>query len=247
MPASMEPSPLPTQNGFRLRGNQVSRLETFVDAAFAFAVTLLIISVGTLPRSVEELTQALYRIPAFGVSFALLAMFWVAHNRWSRRYGLEDGTTTFLSLCFIFVTLVFVFPLRMIASGALAFFTQGLLPSEMLLSKLSELQDCFLIYGLGFVTLNAMIWLLYRHALKLADRLQLNEIERIETRRDAMVFLMMAAVGVLSILSTFFVRNVSSALLAGLPGFLYFLTGACQFPIHRHFNGLRRAVEQTSK
>ena len=31
-------------DGFRLRGTSVSRLETFVDAAFAFGVTMLVAS-----------------------------------------------------------------------------------------------------------------------------------------------------------------------------------------------------------
>jgi hypothetical protein len=32
---------LPRLGGFRLRGLEMNRLETFIDAAFAFAVTLL--------------------------------------------------------------------------------------------------------------------------------------------------------------------------------------------------------------
>jgi len=41
----MDLSRLPVQLGFRLRGEAVTRLETFVDAAFAFAfaVTLLVV------------------------------------------------------------------------------------------------------------------------------------------------------------------------------------------------------------
>jgi hypothetical protein len=33
---------LPHLNGFRLRGMQMTRLETFIDAAFAFAITMLV-------------------------------------------------------------------------------------------------------------------------------------------------------------------------------------------------------------
>jgi hypothetical protein len=35
---------LPRLNGFRLRGLEMTRLEAFVDAAFAFAVTMLVIA-----------------------------------------------------------------------------------------------------------------------------------------------------------------------------------------------------------
>src|SRR3546814_7073413 len=38
-------------DGFVHRGRQVTRLETFVDAAFAFAVTLLVISIDEIPDS----------------------------------------------------------------------------------------------------------------------------------------------------------------------------------------------------
>jgi len=35
---------LPRLNGFRLRGIAMTRLETFIDAAFAFAITMLVIA-----------------------------------------------------------------------------------------------------------------------------------------------------------------------------------------------------------
>jgi uncharacterized membrane protein len=41
------------------RGRQTTRLETFVDAAFAFALTMLVISVDAIPQSFDELLQAL--------------------------------------------------------------------------------------------------------------------------------------------------------------------------------------------
>jgi len=35
---------LPRLGGFRLRGIAMTRLETFIDAAFAFAITMLVIA-----------------------------------------------------------------------------------------------------------------------------------------------------------------------------------------------------------
>lgn len=46
---------LPLKDGFRLRGTEMTRLETFLDAAFAFATTLLVISVGSIPENYQEL------------------------------------------------------------------------------------------------------------------------------------------------------------------------------------------------
>ena len=65
------------KQGFQLRGTEVTRLETFIDAAFAFAVTMLVISVGDIPNNYQELILALKGIPSFAASFASIAIFWV--------------------------------------------------------------------------------------------------------------------------------------------------------------------------
>lgn len=56
---------LPKKQGFRLRGLEMTRLETFIDAAFAFAITILVISIGELPKNYGELVNALKDAPAF--------------------------------------------------------------------------------------------------------------------------------------------------------------------------------------
>ena len=74
---------LRVEGGFRVRGEAVTRLETFVDAAFAFAVTLLVVSFDAMPDSVAELYDALRRLPAFLGGFAILAILWIAHHRFT--------------------------------------------------------------------------------------------------------------------------------------------------------------------
>ena len=42
---------LPRLHGFRLRGIAMTRLETFIDAAFAFAITMLVIAAQQIPMA----------------------------------------------------------------------------------------------------------------------------------------------------------------------------------------------------
>ena len=75
------------RHGVRLRSLEMTRIETFTDAAFAFAVTMLVISVDSTPTDMDELVRALRGIPAFALSFALLAVLMPVwrHNfdRWT--------------------------------------------------------------------------------------------------------------------------------------------------------------------
>lgn len=73
---------------FKPRGLDTTRLDTFVDAAFAFGATVLLISSGDLPTDVTELKALLADIPAFALSFATMMIFWLSHRNWSRLYGL---------------------------------------------------------------------------------------------------------------------------------------------------------------
>jgi len=62
----------PNEKGFRLRGLEMTRIEVFVDAAFAFSVTLLVISFDSIPQSFTEMVLAIKGIPAFLLSVAQL-------------------------------------------------------------------------------------------------------------------------------------------------------------------------------
>ena len=86
---------LPRLGGFRLRGIAMTRLETFIDAAFAFAITMLVIATQQIPDDVKTLLAAFKNVPAFVASIIVLGIFWRGHWLWSRRYGLEDGVSIF--------------------------------------------------------------------------------------------------------------------------------------------------------
>jgi uncharacterized membrane protein len=145
------------------------RLDAFVDAAFAFAVSLLIIAGGQPLESFTDLTRALMRIPAFLGGFALIVLFWLAHRTWSSLGPQRDGRATLLSLAIVFAVLVFVFPLRLLIETAAYFVSGGRLPGAGLITSFDQLGWTYLIYGLGFSILSVLFALLFRQAQATID------------------------------------------------------------------------------
>src|SRR5205085_6161032 len=110
MPADLDE--LPRLRGFRLRGMQMTRLETFIDAAFAFAISMLVIVAQQIPDDVASLLAAFKNVPTFICCIAVLSIFWRGHWLWSRRYGLEDGISILISWGLIVTILIFIYPLK---------------------------------------------------------------------------------------------------------------------------------------
>ncbi|TPW00894.1 MAG: transglutaminase [bacterium] len=151
------------------RSVESQRLDAFVDSAFAFAVSLLIIAGAEPLRSFDDLLAALARIPAFACAFALIILFWLAHRTWSSLSPARDGRATALSLAVVFAVLVFVFPLRLLTDTATHFISGGLLPGRGLISSFDELRWTYVIYGIGFSILSGLYALLFRQAQRAID------------------------------------------------------------------------------
>lgn len=190
---------LPIVNGFRQRGLEMTRIETFTDAAFAFSVTLLVISFDRLPATFPEFLLALRNVPAFAAGFATLAMFWFGHHVWSRRFGLDDGPTALLSLLFVFVMLIYVYPLRMVMSALFHWLSGGWMPFMLDSIQLEQLADIFIIYGIGFTAMSGLLALHYRYALAQSEALALNEKERFATVAGFYAWLILAGIGLFSV------------------------------------------------
>ena len=104
-----------------LRGENMSRIETFVDAAFAFAFTMLVISIDQIPTNPEELLELSRDIPAFLISAIIIGSIWVTHANWSRHFGLQDSATLYLSLALVMLVLVFVYPIKLMAQASVLY------------------------------------------------------------------------------------------------------------------------------
>src|SRR3982751_5658646 len=110
IPANLDD--LPRLRGFRLRGMEMTRLETFIDAAFAFAISMLVIVAQQIPDDIGSLLSAFKNVPTFICSIAVLSIFWRGHWLWSRRYGLEDSVSILISWVMIVTILIFIYPLQ---------------------------------------------------------------------------------------------------------------------------------------
>lgn len=197
---------LPRDGDFYLRGAEMTRLETFVDAAFAFAVTLLVISVDSIPDSYAGFVSALLQTPAFVACFFQLIMFWLGHRAWSRRYGLETTRTLWISLLLVAGVLIIVYPLRVMFGAGLGFVSDNFFPSPFEFT-LDQFRTVLILYGSGFGFLCALIALLFWHALRHRDHLALTEKEVFSTRADVIAWLILASMGFFSMLIAIFAKG----------------------------------------
>jgi hypothetical protein len=96
-----------------MREHETSRIEGFSDAAFGFALTLLVVSLE-VPQTFADLKRTLVGFLPFAVTFALVCWIWYLHYAFFRRFGLRDGLTVFLNCLLLFVVLFFVYPLKFV-------------------------------------------------------------------------------------------------------------------------------------
>lgn len=189
----------PKEGVFRMRGLEMTRIEVFVDAAFAFAVTMLVISFDAIPTSFDEMVLAIKSIPAFIVAVVQLVWIWHTHNIWSRRFGLDTTYTVVLSAGLLIVVLIYVYPMRIMAGGMFSWFTGGYLPSNFSIEALHELRFMFIFLGVGFVALSLVFVLMYRYAVSLKRELMLNHAEVYDARTIQLLWIGAAVIGALSI------------------------------------------------
>jgi uncharacterized membrane protein len=183
------------EEDFRWRGEDVSRLEGFSDAVFAFAVTLLVVSLE-VPDTFEELLATMRGFVAFALCFYLLLIVWYDHYKYFRRYGLNDNQTLWLNSALLFITLMYVYPLKFLFSLLMSELF-GFAETETI--ELSQWPLLMVIYGAGFVAVQLVFVLMYLRAYRLRADLELDALELSVTREELQGFLLNVAVGLLSV------------------------------------------------
>lgn len=216
-------------------------MEALADAVFALVLALLFLQ-STPPTSFRELAAALKALVPFAVTFTLLAMVWVDHHRYFRRYGLRDKATFYGNLVLLALVLFYAYPLKFLFTflcvGVLG--PIGELSAESMSVGMRELgsTNLMLVYSTGFGAIYTTFTLLYRHALRRADELGLDAVERHMTVTSIAACLVLVGTALLSVLLALLGSVAGS-------GFVYFVIGPAMTVLHwRRGNAQERLVQQ---
>jgi uncharacterized membrane protein len=181
---------------------EMTRLETFIDAAFAFAISMLVIAAQQIPDNIQALLAAFKNVPAFVCCIAVLGIFWRGHWLWSRRYGLEDGVSIFISWTMIVTILIFIYPLKAIFGAMWYLLSSGQVGQPFSLHTTeSQARTIFAIYALGLIAISAEILFLNLRAWQLREPLRLNARESLVTRGELTGWSIPVGVGIVSLVS----------------------------------------------
>ncbi|MFK7865128.1 MAG: TMEM175 family protein, partial [Pseudohongiellaceae bacterium] len=205
------------------------RTEVFVDAAFAFAVTMLVISIDQIPTNVSELIEVSKSIPAFAASVAVLMWIWYTHSVWSRRFGLEDTTTVVISVILIILILVFIYPLKILATGFFSWLTDGYLPAQFYMTSFNDLRIMFLYFAVGFSSIFLLFIWMTKHALNNREPLRLTPFEIYEQQTYVYIRWGLVAIGAVASFVPFLLPESR----VPLAGFVYSLIGIMYFLVDR--------------
>src|SRR6266404_1550390 len=199
LPADLDS--LPRLHGFRLRGMQMTRLETFIDAAFAFAISMLVIAAQQIPDNIQALLAAFKNVPTFVCCIAVLGIFWRGHWLWSRRYGLEDGPSILISWAMIVTILILIYPLKSIFGAMWHLLSDGRVGQPFSLHTTeAQARMLFAIYALGTIAISAEVLLLNLRAWRLREPLRLNDRESMMTRSEIIGWSIPVSVATVSLL-----------------------------------------------
>src|SRR6185503_7110008 len=104
--------------------------------------------------------------------FSMVCWIWWEHNKFFRRYGLQDAWTGFVNSVLLFVVLFYVYPLKYLTTALFgAWFGWPGAP------ELADGRFVMIVYSTGIVLIFSLFALLYRHAWKKRGELSLSSAD----------------------------------------------------------------------
>jgi uncharacterized membrane protein len=230
---------------FRWRGHEISRIEGLSDAVFAFGITLLVVSLE-VPKTFDELAETMHGFGAFLISFMLLFFVWFGQYKFFRRYGLRDTITVVLNAALLFVVLFYVYPLKFLFTFLVDRFTGGhgevRLPNGNVVAMIEnneQMASLMTIFNLGYLAVFGVFVLLFWHAYRKREALELNELERFDTRESMLESALNCGIAIVSLL----VLVIGGVGRAGLAGMAYMLTPIVMTLNGKIMGGRRKKLE----
>lgn len=197
-----------------------TRLEALSDAVFAFAATLLVVSLE-VPSTYAALVAELPGFGSFAISFGALLAIWTVHRAFFRRYRLGDGVTVFLNSTLLFLLLFYVYPLKFMARGMVSMLPGLGQGGPGTVATWDELGQLFALYSVGFAAIFACVSLMYRYAWRRRVVLGLSADQAREALFLHRHYLLFVAVGAASVVAAL----TGVGLRIGFPGWLYAALG----------------------
>jgi uncharacterized membrane protein len=101
----------------------IARFNSFSDAVFAVAITLLVLSIEpfdipgriTEAEALEGLRSVLPHFYAYALSFVIIGAFWVSHHRLFARFRVVDYRLLWMNLVYLMVVVFVPYPTGLLA------------------------------------------------------------------------------------------------------------------------------------
>lgn len=233
------------KSGIRWRSREASRLEGFSDGVFAFAITLLVVSLDA-PRTYGEMVSVLMAFPAFAASFGIFMLIWYSHYVFFRRYGLRDLTTIVLNTALLFVVVFYVYPLKFLFNWLWTALRQGASARVAVdgawvpIIEADQIAGLMTIYAIGFFAIFLIYAALNFHAYRRREVLELTPVEVVETKAAVTAHLLSCGIALISIL----LANALGRLGPMFAGFFYCMMGPVHYLHGRRVDRMRRRLSE---
>jgi len=192
------PHPAPLDEGFRMRGAAISRLDVFSDVVLGIALVLLVVSLA-IPRNFTQLRSPTPAFITSAVCFLMLINVWFSHYVFFRRYGLNDRLTVALNAALLGLVLFCVYPLKFLYTTLFTWLVRSDLSPRF--AAAVQINGMLVLYALGFTAVFFLIAALYWNAWRHRQLLELNGLERLLTVSSIVNALGMAAIGLVACLA----------------------------------------------